>query len=621
MNKPLHWAMGLLICGSAFSASAEVKTEMIPDFQGRKLSSDGRYIGSSFYGMIEIRDMEQGKSYLYGDGNDEYGLGNGNAISNSGHCVGSVNDDAALFYNGEMTLFYPGEPLVDDKGFPIIDDFGQQVYGEQEYSMSYANATNPGFTRVVGEVVNKGGTDGMNGLILVPCYWDVTTDGKIGKIHFLPFPEKDFTDRVPTYVTAIQIADDGQTIFGQIYDYSGCVCEPIVYSQAADGSWSYSLPGRKLVNPKDLKFPPYPEDDLEMPSVTDFMSDEERAKYEAQLDIYWETFDPNDEPNPADYMTLQQIEDYNKQVDIYNAEAEKFDEALVAFYKVWDEWMQDAALFVFNSLVATPDGKKIAVSADKVNFETEESTSVPYIFDLANGTYKVYDKLDMIPTTLTNAGILLAVHATWDEPRTAYVITPNSNDAIPFEKWVADNNETYSEFMKENLVHSFVTQDYDPETGEIINTDNDNFMFTGSAYSTPDMNTFIGSVDSYLWNPIDDDIDPGITPFAAAADGEEGEDEEGDDDSDLYPEYTTYYMAGGELLAVKSVNWNSFGIKALHGGNLEVSGKADVYVYDLTGKLVYTARNASGILTTGLRGTYIVKAVDGNATRSLKVAF
>ncbi len=96
----------------------------------------------------------------------------------------------------------------------------------------------------------------------VPVLWIRGEDGNFGKPVELPYPTTDITGRVPQYVTAIALSDDGSTVLGQVRDYSGRIHYPIVYTNN-NGEWTYSLPAMSLVNPDNIELPKIPEKDLQ----------------------------------------------------------------------------------------------------------------------------------------------------------------------------------------------------------------------------------------------------------------------------------------------------------------------------------------------------------------------
>ena len=403
MKKFLHLLMiAALVVPEGINAQ---KPKVYPDNAFRWLSPNGIYAVSSLYETLTIHNLVTGEENEYVE---EYFGGNGNAVSNNGIVVGSsaLTESAAYWKNGQW--------------YDIESAAGR--------TLSYANGISIDGSRIVGTVSPDSYAGDFEGLMLVPCYWDVQEDGTVGELHLLPFPNKDLTGRTPQYVTAISVSNDGKTIAGQIQDFSGFIVQPIIYQQNEDGEWNYTLIQNDLYHPEGIVLPEDPgdfegtepsyedymtEEELAAyleavdnyynsqpiyPEFTDFMSEEERAAYLAAVEEFYETWE-GDFPNYEDYMTAEELAAYLEAVDnYYNSqpiypeytdfmtEEEKAAylaayEAYMTAYNEWDEKFmtyqlafqelaENVPILVFNNVLLSADGKSYVTSTEKGSFFT-----------------------------------------------------------------------------------------------------------------------------------------------------------------------------------------------------------------------------------------------------------
>ena len=115
-----------------------------------------------------------------------------------------------------------------------------------------AHGITPDGKVICGVVGNDDVSLDATNIMSLPAVWYLQDDGTYGEPVVLPHPEKDFTGRVPQYVSAISISDDGKTVVGQVRDYRGSMEEPIVYTCNDKGEWSYTLICPELINPKSF---------------------------------------------------------------------------------------------------------------------------------------------------------------------------------------------------------------------------------------------------------------------------------------------------------------------------------------------------------------------------------
>lgn len=445
MKKTLLFAAVAMMTVTSLNAQTP---QVYPNEAFAGVSPDGKMAVSVLYEKVAIYDFNNDKTYEYAEG---YSAGSGNSISNTGIVVGSNMDPSACYWkNGEW----------------------HEIASVAGRAMSKADGITPDGTRIVG-AVSPGDYDGsFEGLMLTPCYWDVQADGTLSELHSLPYPAKDFAGRTPQYITAVRVSDDGKTIAGQVQDYSGFVCQPIIYRQNADGEWNYELVREDLFHPEGIEVPedpgewegenPMPESYMseeeqaaydaameahektypEYPEYKDYMSEEEYAAYEADLEAYYETWE-GEQPMLESYMTEDEYAAYNSAIDAYyealNAyynnmpqamdylsdESKAAYEAALAAYNEWAEkyeafidafnqLAESVPAFVFNNVLMSPDGKTYATTNEVAYFDPMEWTFVsetsPYVFNLENSTYKDYhnENLNLIVSSITNDGTLLA---------------------------------------------------------------------------------------------------------------------------------------------------------------------------------------------------------------------
>lgn len=478
----------LLALGAVVAvASAANAQQLIGDFAVQKISPDGKLMVSSIYGTMSIQYLNDdaqrtpGQSFVFeadGTGTANFSTGVGNAIGHNGTdyvVLGSTdyNTDAAYFTGGE---------------------WHQLNVGEGNTNMCMANGITPDAKRICGSIGLTGFGIADDAQMLAPAYWDVNADGTYGEYHLLPQPALDFTGRVPQYVTAVSISADGRTIWGQVVDYSGMIYDPIVYTQDAEGNWSYNLPVHHLLNPDNVEFPEWPgEFTMEQPDVKNHMTEENAAAYEVAMQAYYESgYDEALFPNAADYMTEEQIAAYNAEVDAYNAYATEYNEKISAYYDVLTPLMDAAPKFTFNSVETDGEAQKhyttltTLVENPDSWFGFDEITE-PVLIGL-DGTMTRFDNgSGKQNSNILNDGTLLACNNTLTE---GYALVDGT--FIPFAEYVLSKypdsewNQAAATFIAENA--TFEIEDYvgdDPETGEPI-LETKNWVLPGVPFASAD---------------------------------------------------------------------------------------------------------------------------------------
>ena len=477
-------------------------------------------------------------------------------------------------------------------------------------------------------------------------------DGTYGDPVLLPHPSVDFTGRLPQYVTCVSISDDGKTIVGQLQDYSGFVTQPIVYRREGNGEWTYNYIHPELTNPKNIEFPEYPGEFDETVQPQDYMSADELAQYEAAVEEYYqkeeenvypdernfmsnseyiryeEDFDKflNDEgewPDPQDYLTEEEKAEFQAAVDQYyeNIANNKYPEYVdfmsdenkakylaakeenenaydewapkyQAFEEAFNECLESCYTYIFNNFRLSPDGK-IAVTTREATVPDDDPMAwmpfktvyYPIIFDLdGTGYHEVTAAEDIVISYVSEDYTVLGSYYSNETPRLAYIIPRAGTECMSIEDYIEVTGPEYASWMKANMTHEVLVGFDEENDWEPIFK---NMIVSGIPTSTPDL-AFIATGAENVWDYDATGID-----------------------------YYTYIIPTG-LAGVQNVADDYVtAIKVYAGGNIEFTGEfKSVSVYDMAGAVVYEAKNPAGNVATGLAsGVYVVKAVaaDDNA--------
>lgn len=581
----------LLFAALAFAWAGTMNAQapkIVPNEAFAGLSPNGNYAVSIYYDYISIHDLATGQVYSYDEG---YTSGSGNVISNTGIVVGATSDIQARYWkNGEWHEF---ESVADR-------------------TMSKADGITSDGTRIVGSVAPENYGGDYEGLMMVPCYWDVNADGTPGEMQMLPYPATDLTGRVPQYVTAIRVSDNGKIIAGQVQDYSGFICQPIVYNQGDDGSWTYTLVADALFHPEGIELP---EDPGEGPSTMpeDFMTPEELAAYEQALDDWnnagtwdWDTY-----PNMEDYMGAESLAAYQAAL----AEWEEWNDKWTAFSMAFEELCNAVPTFVFNNVLMPRDGHCYATTDSKESFDFETFTFTaeytPYVFpnpdvEQPGGSVtlapkkasvwnvaKIYSGANVILSSITDDGVLLGQKpASMDNPVTiAYIAGPAQTRAggqfVTLYDYIADTNPSLANWMKENMTHEYVAA-YDWDTDTYIT---DEVIATGIPFANADLSLIATAVENFWFDWENEDPDTYVGAYG-------------------------YLLAPNYTLGVAAPTADGISVKGQKGGILSFSGQvASAVVYDVAGAQVYAVEAPAATVATGLgAGVYVVKATAANGT-------
>lgn len=558
------------LCASQVQA---VEPTLLENVTINNLSPDGKWGASSAYGTLTIFDFKTGEKYVCAPDPDDYltsyYLGSSNCISNSGVVVGGVNlDDASIWTNGE---WHSLKATCTD---------GTRT----------AHSITPDGSRIVGMVAPMG-SNGYSGLMGIPGYWELNDDGTYSDFKQLPYPVVDFTNRIPQYISATSISDDGKFIVGQVRDNSGFWHCPILFKENEKGEWSFEVYHQELLNPTGVKFPS-PEEivpEVDCPDIQEYMSESQREAYNFAVDNYDWT---GDYPMPEDYIGEEEYKEYLKDCAPYIAWYNQFNEISAGIEACR---AAGAVNFTFNNVYLSGDGKYFAMTSEKTVDNDDPLAWMPFktvyspcVFNLEKDEYKLHEgDADLITSFISKNGDVLASTFGTDAMYTsAYILPAGETEFIPLEKYVEKvSPETFS-WMKENMIHSCAV-DVDENSGQPIYEE---VMVTGLPTASADLTTFATWTETWSFEEMINSVD------------------------EEFPTMITYVFTidNPAGICVPSVA-DTISVEVADGVILVSGEVASLAVYDLNGRLVMNVANPGSTVDADLAsGLYIVKAVAAN---------
>lgn len=564
----------LLLGAAALTAASAMALEpsVINNAQVQAIAPDGSFLVSWMDGAITFINVEDGSVIgRYGSYEEEYSIGHGNFISDSGTCVGSNQYGAAYYKDGKWTqLDFPADAFFC-YGQGISKD-GKMIVG----TLMGAPLT----------------TDDTEIPMQTPVYWELQDDGTYSEMKELPYPVRDFTGRVPQYVTALSVTDDCNTVVGQVEDYSGGSNTLITFTHLADGTWSYTV-FNELVNPSNLVFPEYPEDQPEWVNYEDFMTQDEIDDYNDAILSWWEMQDP-DMPYPEflDFMTDEEIEAYEAAKKAYDEAMEEWQKKYDAFDAVLTQCQEEGHSMMFNNLKLSADNKTVFSTTSFIEINPDDEWDVKEI----NAPMSV-NFVTLEPTVMKPSGITVSMVAgdntilgfTDSRWREAYLYLPGAEDPVTLLEYFRLKGSDTADWIKENMYKDIEIYDWENDTWVL----NEDCPITGTPFCNSDLGVIATAVQN-IW--------------------------------DVYSDVDIYtYVLPGVPSGVKEVATDkaAFNAKAFRGGRILTDRVADrVTVYDLSGKVMYNAVPRGSVIETGLRsGAYIVKVTSGDETKVIKAIF
>lgn len=471
-----------LIAAMALPAAARTETQTMLGEALCGVSPKGDYAASEYYGSVTVFDLNTGDRYDYPESSsNSYTLGNGNFFSN-GKMVCSLDD------NGKMGVWRPttGNPwtvlntLISDPG-----GFGS------------ANGITPDSKRICGNASTGAGFAMDEYLLMVsPCYWDALPVGNgYGSQQILPHPTEDMFGLKPQYVTAVSISEDGKTIVGQIVSGSGFHNDLILYRQAEDGSWSYSLPIRDLMNPNHIEIPPFPGEGPMIPSQEDYMTEAELEAYDEAVAKY--QADPNNIPMPKyeDYMTAEEIAAYNAELEKVANWSTEFENYMTTVNKI----IAESPNPVFNLVRISPSGRYVAFTSaiSSLDPETFARTSyyTPYLLDTTTGECIQcgIEGYSVAANAVNNDGDMLCYRQMGDA-NVGMVRNHETGEYTDLSDYLIARDPALEDWVKENWRHTMEVV-IDEQTGETEFMDLD---ITGYVWVSDDWTTFV-SYTYIIW--------------------------------------------------------------------------------------------------------------------------
>lgn len=577
MKKLLLFGCGILTALSALSATPVKQPEIFGDQTLEALSPNGEWSAGLFpdgFGTV-IRNYATGQQYIYpssvtagGDLQESYIMGGSKCISNDGTVVGIRNDKAAYWKDGRWNY-------LDN-----LSDTG----------LSAAKAITPDGKYIVGYASRVGLSLDIVQIAGMPAMWELQEDGTYGKVQILPFPTKDITGRLPRYVNALGVSDDGSVIAASMYDYLGSLCQPVVIYKNESGEYVAESLGAEIMNPTGIVMPKYPGefDDL-APNWEEYMTAQQMQQYERAFDQWVANGEkPADQPFPQDFMDAQNRAAY---MELFNAWWSKFE----PWQKAYEEYeaalgalMDNGKMFQFNNALISPDGKTlVSTSIREILTPNPEYGDfdiiqhyAPVAFSIPDGTATEYsDEYDVYATCITADGSILGNVLDFNgvKQKEAYIYPQGQPQAITLFDWVMEKNPELGDWMEENMTHKVFMLD---ANNAVIEKE---MVCTGIPTATPDLSLIGTCIGTGLW--VDDwelaDIFAYILPMDYMVEGVEGITDD----------------AGSTLTLLPG------GIVALKGDF------ASLKVYDMAGTQVVNLANPQGEVATGLgSGIYIVRA-------------
>ena len=587
MRKGLLLMTTLMAAGSLWA-----KNEKIDDFYTNGISRDGTYIYGSDGTFFLIRNLKTGEEWNY---SIDYNAGDGNCWTEDGMMVGNLDDlTPALWKNGQWTPLEIKNVSVSHILRGVTPD-GSIICGTE------------GQPKPSGDVEDY--------LMSAPVIYERQADGSYGDPIALPYPELDITGRVPQYVTANNISDDGRTIIGQIVDGNGFFIYPIAFYKEEDGNWTYDIVQPDAFNPNKITFPEYPGSGPIQPMAETFLNEEQKAAYDQAMEEWYDQgSDLSTEPDPFDFLSGDTLQAFLKAESEFNTVQAKWETNFVKWMQSYSRLLNTGYTFEFNDLYLSPDGRYYGTSSKKEAETTGEGGGIdlqmnkvvrnagninphdgngtdkytPFVFDLKNETFKKYDT-DLINgielTGITNDGTVIGVNEPTPYPQ-AYLFLNGDDKMTDLKTYIASISQETANWMNVNMIYDLDVYDPENDNYQLV----EDYMITGIPYITPDLKTIVTTAYA-VWTT-------------------EG------------APYFTCVLTPEDPTSVKAVeNITELTLTTTADGTIRVNTPADIEVYDLAGVRVSKTENATEVSPEVTKGLYIVKASrEGKDVITRKVA-
>lgn len=468
-----RFAILLVISAPVFSSMAQDTPSLWENMPFSCFSPSGKWAvaNSGANDPMIIIDFTDNQQYPY---SELYSGGSGNYISDTGVVVGYnlQTEKAAVWQNGKWSQLNLPSNIIS----------------------GYANGITPDGSRIVGNMAPSDYGGDSEGIMSVPCYWDLGSDGKYNGPIALPHPSLDYTGRTPQYITSVRVSSDGKTIAGQMRDYLGFVHQPIMYYQDDNGNWTYELLLEDLFHPEGYELPENPG---EAPTQQEYMTPQEIADYDKAVEEWNATGedDYDSYPDIYDYMTDAEYWDFAFAAQEWNEKFEAYDTAL------WN-LVANVPNFDFNNVYTTSDCMTYATTDAKYFIDEARGIYikefVPYVIDVKSGKYKMYPAVNDLQLMVTYIGDDGTVFAQWSDPDygifKGYVLPARQDEFIPFYDYVKAFDPSTAEWMEENMTHTFEEYDIETDGSKMTTT-----LATGIPTSVPDL-SIIGFAQYSFWD-------------------------------------------------------------------------------------------------------------------------
>lgn len=493
-----------LMCAAALASQAQAQE--MEKFEGAMFSMfspNGDWLVENLQGSMQVKQRSTGDEFSSADetGMLMYNSGLGHCVTNSGAIVGIAGEYAGIWKNGEWTN------LPQTSGIGTTYNTGHSITPDEH--------------RICGVLGIDGATYDGNTSFAGPVVWTKNDAGEY-ELAWLPCPEKDFLGNAPQYTTAVVMSDDGKTIVGQVRDNSGFYMIPIVYKEAADGTWSYRMVGESMVYDK-TKLGELPEMPVAptYPDYTAYMSDEDQQNYQDAMTQYDEDVQRyyNGEitefpeyPQYVDYMSdATQKEAYQAAVNKYNTDLAAYNADYQAYVEKREEIVTNMD-FMQNALALTSDGRYLGVTLVDRNTDSSDvddwgESSAKYTvgyFDLSKDDPEfvaVSEPGDFVISNILDDRTVLYATPSSEYTRSTYVVMPDSKESLPFGKYMEKRNATAAKWLADNNTYDVIVWGFDDEWNPIVESEVEDSLVVGSVNASADGNVFVSFYEDSFTDP------------------------------------------------------------------------------------------------------------------------
>lgn len=503
-------------------------------------------------------------------------MGQGNMFSESGIAVGSTPEGAGYLVNGTWHNLVAPHPEL----------------------MNYAQGITPDGSLIVGMGgLANFGTEDTEVPMMVPLIWTRNADGTYADGVILPYPATDFTGRVPQYVTALCVSDDGHHIYGQVQDYSGSMTSLIAYNLNESGEWEYDVRYNKMCNPDNLEFPEFPGDAPQSPSLLDFMTEDEKNAYNDAVDAWTAlgTYDYSTYPNVEDYATDEEKAAYQAALAAWEEAFAAWSEQYQAFDEIFLQCVLSGKALMFNNIILGPDGKTVYSTVaesieDPMSWTGFSDSYTPAMVNIKTAEYSLLPNKNVILSSVAADNTILGFTETMETPRQTWIYLPGSTEPVSLIQYYDTYLPETAAWVREKMVHD--VEMYNFETGKMETVFD--MEFTGTSHVDKDMKVLATAVANLCDTTIETSIFTFVVPSMAA-----------------------------DVKGVASETLDAVKVSALRGGRIIVKGTdKNISVFDTNGRIVFSADNCTGVIRTGLEsGAYIVKATTSEGVKAIKTIF